>query len=167
MEKNPTCRINSYITNLYSFLCRGIFAEQKDCMVCLMPINQIYLLLTLITMTMIPILKMFKIDPKIDPKNWPLKLFVKLSQPTLRYYPIQDFVVSFSAGISPISAQRFYIYVLTTPMCFIYCIQCAVCVFCTVCSGSVVCNFHFSCLDHLAVVSKYPTHQHLYASNTK
>ena len=133
MVKNPTCRINSYTTNLYSLLCRGIFAEQKGCMVCLMPINQIYLLLTLITMTMVPIFKMFKIDPK----NWPLKLFVKLSQPTLRYYPIQDFVVSFSAGISPISAQRLYI--LTTPMYFIYCIQCAVCsVFCTVCSVNVV-----------------------------
>ena len=80
-------------------------------------------------MTMIPILKMFKIDPKIDPKNWPLKLFVKLSQPTLRYYSIQDFVVCFPPAYHQ-SQHSASIYVITTPMCFIYCIQCAVCSVC-------------------------------------
>ena len=120
MEKNPTCRINSYITNLYSFLCRGIFAEQKDCMVCLMPINQIYLLLTLITITMVPIFKMFKIDPKIDPKKLALKIVREIVTAYLKILFNTRFCCLFSAGISPISAQRLYI--LTTPMYFIYCI---------------------------------------------
>ena len=164
MEKNPTCRINSYITNLYSFLCRGIFAEQKDCMVCLMPINQIYLLLTLITITMVPIFKMFKIDPKIDPK----KLALKIVREIVTAYINKILLFVFRRHITNLSTALLYMYLpLQCVLYIVYSVQCAVCVFCTVCSGSVVCNFHFSCLDHLAVVSKYPTHQHLYASNIK
>ena len=83
---------------------------------------------------MVLIFKMFKIDPKIDPKKLALKIVREIVTAYLKILFNTRFCCLFSAGISPISAQRFYICTYHSNVFYILYTVCSVqCVFFVLC----------------------------------